>query len=86
VLAQLAILGGALAAFSTAAALLIYFRLVKTIGSMGVASQSYLRTVVAIGVGVVLLGESLTPSLTAGAAVSIVGMVMINRSSVSPKS
>lgn len=85
-LAQLAILGGALAVFSTAAALLIYFRLVKTIGSMGVASQSYLRTVVAIGVCVFLLDESLTPSLTAGAAVIVVGMVMINRSSVSLKS
>jgi drug/metabolite transporter (DMT)-like permease len=67
-----------LAAFSTAAALLIYFRLVKTIGSMGVASQSYLRSVIAIAMGVLLLGEPLSFNLVAGASVIIVGMIMIN--------
>jgi drug/metabolite transporter (DMT)-like permease len=69
---------GALAVFSTAAALLIYFRLVKTIGSMGVASQSYLRSVIAIAMGVLFLGEPLSLSLAAGAAVIIAGMIMIN--------
>ncbi len=39
-----------LAIFCTGFALLIYFRLVKTLGSMGVASQSYLRA----GIGVLL--------------------------------
>jgi drug/metabolite transporter (DMT)-like permease len=69
----------ALAVFSTAAALLIYFRLVNTIGSIGVASQSYLRSVVAIGIGVLFLHEALTQSLIIGAGVTIAGMVMINR-------
>src|SRR3546814_14948542 len=40
----------ALALFCTALALLLYFRLVRTLGSMGVASQAYLRSgVSAIG-------------------------------------
>lgn len=70
---------GALAIFSTAAALLIYFRLVKTIGSMGVASQSYLRSAIAVGMGVLFLGERLTNGLIIGAFVIIAGMIMINK-------
>ncbi len=67
-----------LSVFSTAGALLIYFRLVKTIGSMGVASQSYLRSAVAICVGILLLGESLSWSLASGICAVIVGMFFIN--------
>jgi drug/metabolite transporter (DMT)-like permease len=68
-----------LAVFSTALALLIYFRLVNTIGSMGVASQSYLRSVIAIAMGVVLLHEPLTPGLALGTFVIVAGMIMINK-------
>ena len=46
-----------LAVFCTSFALLIYFRLVKTLGSMGVASQSYLRAGVGVLLGVVFLGS-----------------------------
>ena len=69
----------ALAVFSTALALLIYFRLVNTIGSLGVASQSYLRSVIAIAMGVVLLHEPLTSSLALGTFVIVAGMIMINK-------
>lgn len=69
---------GALALFSTAGALLIYFRLVRTLGSMGVASQSYLRCAVAVGIGVLLLGEPLTMNLAVGVGVIVASMVMIN--------
>jgi len=75
---QSAIAAAALALFSTAGALLIYFRLVTTIGSMGVASQSYLRSAIAVAIGVLVLDESLTASLAIGVTVIIVGMVMIN--------
>ena len=50
-----------LAIFCTGGALLIYFRLVRTLGSMGVASQSYLRAGVGVILGVVVLGEEITP-------------------------
>ena len=73
-----AIAATTLALFSTAGALLIYFRLVRTIGSMGVASQSYLRSVIAVGIGVLFLDESFTSSLAIGVTVIVVGMVMIN--------
>ena len=64
--------------FGTAVALLVYFRLVATIGSMGVASQSYLRAGVSVLLGVFLLGEHITWSTGAGLAAIIVGVVLIN--------
>jgi drug/metabolite transporter (DMT)-like permease len=49
-----------LSVFSTALALVIYFRLVHTLGSVGVTSQAYLRVPIGVGIGVVVLGEQLT--------------------------
>lgn len=62
----------------TGAALLIYFRLVRTIGSMGVASQSYLRAGVGVVLGVTVLGETITPAIGAGLACTIGGVALIN--------
>lgn len=67
-----------LSVFCTAVALLIYFRLVRTIGSMGVASQSYLRAGVGVVLGLLLLGETITPSVAAGLVAAIVGVALIN--------
>lgn len=50
-----------LAVLCTGVALLVYFRLVRTVGSMGVASRSYLRTTVGVILGMVVLGERITP-------------------------
>ena len=52
--------------FCTGFALLIYFRLVKTIGSMGVASQSYLRAGIGVALGLAFLGESLSLLVATG--------------------
>jgi drug/metabolite transporter (DMT)-like permease len=68
----------ALGSFSTAGALMLYFRLVRTLGSMGVASQSYLRAGVSVLLGVMLLGESFTWSLGVGLAAVVVGVAAIN--------
>jgi drug/metabolite transporter (DMT)-like permease len=68
----------ALGSFSTAGALMLYFRLVRTLGSMGVASQSYLRAGVSVLLGVMLLGESFTWSLSVGLAAVVVGVAAIN--------
>jgi drug/metabolite transporter (DMT)-like permease len=68
----------ALSIFCTGVALLIYFRLVRTIGSMGVASQSYLRAGVGVILGMVFLNETITLSTAAGIAAAMIGVALIN--------
>lgn len=68
----------ALAVLCTALALILYFRLVRTLGSMGVASQAYLRAGVGVALGVLLLGESIAPATAIGLAAALVGVVLIN--------
>lgn len=68
----------ALALFCTALALLLYFRLVRTLGSLGVASQAYLRSGVSVLLGILLLGESFRPEVGLGLAAVIVGVAAIN--------
>jgi drug/metabolite transporter (DMT)-like permease len=67
-----------LAIFCTGVALLINFRLVKTLGSMGVASQSYLRAGIGVILGVVILGEQITLSIGIGLMAVILGVAAIN--------
>ena len=67
-----------LAVFCTAGALLLYFRLVRTLGPMGVASQSYLRAGVSVVLGIVVLGERITPAIGLGLVAIVLGVVAIN--------
>lgn len=68
----------ALSIFCTGIALLIYFRLVHTLGSLGVASQSYLRAGIGVVLGVTLLGEVPSVPTMIGLAAAITGVVLIN--------
>lgn len=68
----------ALGVFCTACALLLYFRLIKTLGALRTASQSYLRSGVSVLLGIVVLGEQLTPLVALGLAVIILGVAAIN--------
>jgi drug/metabolite transporter (DMT)-like permease len=68
----LALIG--LSVFSTALALVIYFRLVHTLGSVGVTSQAYLRVPIGVAIGVVFLGEQLTVAAWLGLACVVVGV------------
>jgi drug/metabolite transporter (DMT)-like permease len=63
-----------LAVLSTAFAFALYFRLVRTLGSVGVTAQAYLRVPVGVGIGIAFLGESLAPSALAGLACVVVGV------------
>ena len=63
---------------STGVALIIYFRLIKTIGSMGAASQAYLRSGFGVALGVFILGDVVTPLMGLGMAAAILGVVLIN--------
>lgn len=67
-----------LSVFCTALALLIYFRLLRTLGSIGTASQSYLRAGIGVILGVIVLGETITLVVACGIVVAIVGVVLIN--------
>ena len=68
----------ALAIFCTGGALLIYFRLVRTLGSMGVASQAYLRAGVSVLLGVIVLGEQITAVVGLGLLAAVLGVAAIN--------
>lgn len=68
----------ALGIFNTGVAMLIYFRLVRTLGSMGVSSQSYLRMGVSVLLGVIVLGEQVTPEFGLGLAAIVLGVLAIN--------
>jgi drug/metabolite transporter (DMT)-like permease len=59
-----------LSIFSTALAFTIYFRLIQTLGSVGATSQAYLRVPIGVAIGVVFLGEVITPT-------SLIGLVCV---------
>ena len=71
--ASLAALAG-LSLVSTALAFVMYFRLVQTLGSVGTTAQAYLRVPIGVGIGAVILGESLTPIAWAGLVCVLVGV------------
>jgi drug/metabolite transporter (DMT)-like permease len=63
-----------LAVFSTAAAFVIYFRLIQTLGSVGTTAQAYLRVPIGVAFGVAFLGESLTSTAWIGLACVVAGV------------
>ena len=80
----------ALCIFSTGLAMVVYFRLLATIGSIATSAQAYLRIFVGVGAGVLLLGEQLTPSMVVGLALVVAGVVAMvtssGKSSTAPRS
>jgi drug/metabolite transporter (DMT)-like permease len=68
----LALLG--LAVVSTAIAFTIYFRLLRTLGSIGATAQAYLRVPIGVGIGVLALGETVASTAAAGLVCVVVGV------------
>jgi drug/metabolite transporter (DMT)-like permease len=68
----LALLG--LSVFSTALAFVIYFRLIQTLGSVGTTAQAYLRVPIGVALGVMFLGESLSPTAWVGLGCVVIGV------------
>ena len=64
----------ALSVFSTALAFVIYFRLFRTLGSVGATAQAYLRVPVGVAIGVLFLGESLQPMAWVGLVCVVLGV------------
>ncbi len=63
-----------LSIFSTALAFVLYFRLVQTIGSVPTTAQAYLRVPIGVGIGALLLGETLETDILAGCAAVVLGV------------
>jgi drug/metabolite transporter (DMT)-like permease len=67
----------ALSVFSTAVAYVIYFWLLRNLGSIGVTSQSYLRIPLGVMFGIVFFGETLLSSTWLGLAFVLLGVVLM---------
>ncbi len=65
----------ALSVFSTALAFVIFFRLLQTLGSVGVTSQAYLRVPIGVGIGALFLGERLTSTAWIGLICIVAGVI-----------
>lgn len=64
----------ALGLVSTGLGYILYFRLVSSIGSIGVTAQSYLRAPIGVLLAALLLGESVTTAMLGGMVLVIVGV------------
>jgi drug/metabolite transporter (DMT)-like permease len=74
----------ALGVFCTGLALLLYFRLLRTLGPMGVTSQSYLRCGISVLLGMIVLGEQVTPTIGLGLSLIVLGVAAINAHKKAP--
>lgn len=68
----------ALSIISSCLALLLYFRLIRTLGSMGTASQAYLRVGISVLLGAVILNEQIGWTVALGLAAVVGGVIAIN--------
>jgi drug/metabolite transporter (DMT)-like permease len=81
--------GGSLAAlavnaiFATALRSMIYFRLLRTVGSMGTTSAGYLKPAVGVLIGCAFLDETLTWTAALGLVAILVGVATINKRELS---
>lgn len=65
----------ALSVVSTALAFAIYFRLIRTLGSVGTTAVSYLRVPVGVAIGFVFLGERLHSTAWVGLVLVVLGVL-----------
>ena len=72
-----ALLANALVA--TALGFVVYFHLIRTIGSMGTASVGYLKPAFGVLIGCALMGESLTWTAAGGLIAILIGVAAINQ-------
>ncbi|WP_159096958.1 DMT family transporter [Pseudovibrio sp. Alg231-02] len=65
-----------LGVFSTALAMVLYFRLVRTLGPLGVTTGSYLRAGFSVVLGALFLSETLTTNLLTGLLFIFTGVAL----------
>lgn len=66
-----------LGVLSTALAMVIYFRLVQTLGALGVTTGSYLRAGFSVLLGIALLHEELSSGLAIGLPLILLGVAIV---------
>jgi drug/metabolite transporter (DMT)-like permease len=66
------------AIFPTAFGFVLYFRLIRTIGSMSAASIGYIKPAIGVIIGCLVLGEAFSGILALGLAAILTGVVFIN--------
>jgi drug/metabolite transporter (DMT)-like permease len=66
------------ATFATALGFVLYFRLIRTVGSMSTVSTSYLKPAVSVIIGCALLSEPLTWTLAIGLIAVLFGVGIIS--------
>ncbi len=69
----------ALAVLCTALALVIYFRLLELLGSLGTVAQAYLRVPFGVAIGLLFMGETLAPTAGIGLVLVIAGVFAMTR-------
>jgi drug/metabolite transporter (DMT)-like permease len=74
-----------LAIFSTAAAFVIYFRLLRTLGSVGATAQAYLRAPIGVAIGAYFLGERLSATAWIGLVCILIGVALMTIPPRNPK-
>jgi drug/metabolite transporter (DMT)-like permease len=67
-----------LGVLSTALGFSIYFRLLGTLGTIGTSTVGYLRVGFGVVLGILFLGEHLTPASAAGLVLIVLGVASIN--------
>lgn len=67
-----------LSVFSTAFAFSIFFRLVRTLGSIAVTAQAFLRAPIGVMIGAALLGERLGWNVWTGLACVLISVTLIS--------
>jgi drug/metabolite transporter (DMT)-like permease len=68
----------ALAVFSTTLAMMVFFRLLRTLGPLATTSGSYLRAGASVILGMIFLGENLSASSLLGMALIVLGVAAVN--------
>ena len=71
-----ALLGSAI--FCGGIAVILYYRLIRTLGSIGASSLGYLKAAFGVLVGCFVLGEPLTVAILTGLAAVVIGVAAIN--------
>lgn len=66
------------AVVATGLGFVLYFRLIRTVGSLSTASTSYLKPAVGVFIGSAFLGEPLTWALVGGLIAIFIGVAAIN--------
>ena len=66
------------AILTTALGFVVYFRLIRTVGSVRTASVGYLKPVVGVLIGCMLLGDTFTWTIAAGLIAILIGVAAIN--------